>query len=134
MIIAPYVPHPITQTLIDNKIFLHLGLSRSVWRSQCRRHRSESGHDAATFDDGLGEVSMRIATGSRNIIRASISGPPRHGPGDRSAGRRFGTRVRAGNLPFTVPRGRLVCSVTGDLIGNSRIAHIGAATVFSLTP
>jgi ABC-type uncharacterized transport system len=133
LIIAAFSNHPITQTLLDNKMPLHIGPSRSVWPvGNAEGTGLKAVTLAATSTTAWGEVSYR----DRNRL-------PQYNPGvDIRARRgmepadRLGVVVAServavrGNLPFTVPRGRLVVFGTGDLIGNTRIASFGSQNIF----
>lgn len=133
LIIWAYVPHPITQTLLDNKMPLRIGPSRSVWPvGNAEGTGLKAVTVAATSTTAWGEVSYR----DRNRL-------PEYNPGvDIKARRgiepadRLGVVVAServairGNLPFTVPRGRLVVFGTGDLIGNGRFASFGSQNIF----
>ncbi|MEO7412877.1 MAG: GldG family protein [Opitutaceae bacterium] len=133
LIIGAYSPHPISQVLLDNKIPLRMGAARSVWPvSNAEGSGLKSVTIAATSTSAWGERSYR----DRNRL-------PEYNPGvDIKARRgmdpedRLGVIVAServavrGNLPFTVPRGRLVVFGTGDLIGNAKIANFGSENIF----
>ncbi len=134
LIIGAYAPdHPVTQTLLSYKMFLHLGPTRSVRAAPGLA--AGSGLNtmvlAATSKTAWGEVSYR----NRGI--------PQYNPGvDIKAVRGMNppdmlgvivaserSPVRQG-LPFSVPHGRIVVFGNGDLASNGRIASTGNLDVF----
>lgn len=133
LIIWAYVPHPITQTLLNNNMPLRFGPARSVWPvGNAEGTGLKAVTVAATSTTAWGEVSYR----DRNRLpeyNPGVDIKARRGmdPADRLglvvASERVAVR---GNLPFTVPRGRLVVFGTGDLIGNDRFANFGSQNIF----
>lgn len=127
-----FVEHPITQVLINQKMPLRFGPSRTVRPDPGRTTASGLTVSAlaATSKTAWGETSYRSRPPfSRDI--ADIRPLPGMKPDDRLpvvvASERVSVR---GNLPFSVPGGRLVVFGTGDFISNQRIANNGNLSVF----
>jgi len=133
LIINVIQPHPITQVLCDHTMPLRIGAARSV--------RPLPGISpgggltvltlAATSTTAWGEVSYRQRGHQAYTRGVDIKGLPQMDPANRLgvavASER--TTVR-GNLPFSVPAGRLVVFGTGDLISNARITNPGTLPIF----
>ena len=132
LIIQQFSPHPITQALIDYGFPLRVGLARSVRPDPARA--AGNGLDvvtlAATSPSAWGEVNYQLrglgpAPASVDIRPLATMDPPG----------RLGVAVAAepvtvrDNLPFSVPRGRLVVFGTGDLITNQRFANPGVLNI-----
>lgn len=132
LIIWAFVPHPITQTLLDNKMELRIGPARSVWPvGNAEGTGLKAVSVAATSTTAWGEVSYR----ERNRLpeyNPGVDIKARRGmePPDRLGVVVASERVAVRGLPFTVPRGRLVVFGTGDLIGNARFANFGSQNIF----
>lgn len=126
--------HPITQTLINYNLALHLGRTRTV--------RPDPGRSlgnglstvtlAATSPTAWGEVSyLDLGHGLKFDRGVDISPLPGMEPKDRLglivASERLAVRD---NLPFSVRGGRLVVFGSGDLAVNSRIVNGGNLNLF----
>jgi hypothetical protein len=132
LLIHAFVPHPITQSLFDQQVWLRFGFTRTVRPDPGR----SSGNGlstttlAATSKTAWGETGYRL----RQVPRAGNPGNihPLAGmaPPDRLgvivASERVGVRDK---LPFSV-RGRLVVFGSGDFVSNSRLAYAGNWNVF----
>ncbi len=133
LIIRNFLAHPITQTLLDYKIPLQLGLSRSV-RPDPGRSTSgglEVETLAATSTSAWGEVSYRqrqVPEYNRGVdLKGMANLPPANRLGVVVASERVQVR---NNLPFSVRSGRLVVIGTDDLVANYRIAGAGNLNLF----
>jgi len=130
LIIRAYPPHPVTQTLLNNKLYLRLGPARSVHADPTR-----------VLDDSLTvtilAASSPTAWGERNYRLPII---PEYNPGidlkgtaqtqDRlgviAASERVNARSASGEaLPLTVLSGRLIVCGTAGLATNNRLANAG---------
>ena len=132
LILRYFLPHPITQTLLDRQIPLRIGPARSLRPDPGRK----LGNDltvttlAVTTDTAWGEVSYRLHNTAPEYnpgydIRNNRPGLE---PKDHLAIAIASERVSArAGLDFSVRGGRLVVFGTGDLIANNRIA--GAANL-----
>jgi hypothetical protein len=130
LIIRAYPPHPVTQILLDNKLYLRLGPARSVRADPSR-----------TLDDSL-TVTILAATsptawGDRSY---RLPGLPKYNPGldlkgtaqtqDRlgviAASERVSARSASGEaLPLSVRGGRLIVCGTAGLATNNLLANAG---------
>lgn len=128
-----FTPHPITQTLIDYKLPLAVGPSRSV--------RPDPGRSlgnglsvttlAATSTTAWGEVGYRLRAVPDFTAGVDLKGLPNMEPANRLGVIVASERTSArGNLPFSVKGGRLVVFGTGDLIANNRIPDLAAQNIF----
>jgi ABC-type uncharacterized transport system involved in gliding motility auxiliary subunit len=127
------VPHPITQTLIDNNLQPQIGPARSV--------RPDPGRSlgagltvttlAATSPTAWGEVGYRLNAAHEYTpgvdIRPIRGMEPADHLGVVVASERVSVR---GNLPFSVRGGRIAVFGTGDLIANNRIANVANQNIF----
>jgi hypothetical protein len=129
LIIRAFAPHPITQTLLDYKEALRIGSARSVRPLPGRP--TGSGLTvvtlAATSTTAWGELDYRSRGVQAFTPGIDIKGLPQMDPPNRLgvavASERVGVR---GDLPFSVPGGRIVVFGTGDMISNARITNAGA--------
>lgn len=129
-----FMPHPVTQTIIDLRTALpRIGPARSV--------RPDPGRSlgagltvttlAATSTTAWGEVSYRENIAHRYDAGIDIRPLPGMEPRDRLGVAVASERVSVrDNLPFSVRGGRLVVFGTGDLIGNNRIADFANLNIF----
>lgn len=128
LIIRRFRPHPVTQQLISFDTFLRVGPSRSVGPDPVRA--ASNGLDvvtlASTSPTAWGEVNFRNRPEPLYDPRVDIRPQP-EGLGLIVASEPAAVRD---NLPFSVPRGRLVVFGTGDLIDNLRIANDGVNEIF----
>jgi hypothetical protein len=132
LIIQKFQPHPITQALINYKIALRVGLARSVRPDSARA--AANGLDivtlAATSPTAWGQVNYRLREAPAGPSNVDIRPQPAMIPPNR-----LGLAVAVepvtvrDNLPFSVPRGRLVVFGTGDLIDNARFANAGVLNI-----
>jgi hypothetical protein len=133
LIVGAYNPHPIVQTLLDNNLFLRVGASRSVWPiPNAEGTGLKAVTLAATSQTAWGEVGYREQNRLFRYdpgfdIKARRGMEPADRLGLIVASERVAVR---NNLPFTVPRGRLVVFGTGDLIGNARIGTPASHNIF----
>lgn len=122
LIVRDFRPHPVTEDLIEDKVALRLGPARTV--------RPDAGRAAS---NGLDVETLAYASptawGEINPAgRASAAYNPRIDlrPGRLSLAVAAEPVAARDNLPFSVPRGRLVVFGNGDLIDNVRIGEPGA--------
>ncbi len=124
LLLRRFLPHPITQNLINNNLPVIAGPARTV-----------SDDLGRATDDGL-TVNKLIATsdtawGERSY-RLRI--PPEYTPGQDLRGRLgalvVSERVKPANLPLSVRGGRLAVFGTADLVTNSRIINVGNLNLF----
>jgi hypothetical protein len=133
LIIRAFSPHPITQTLLDYKEALRIGSARSVRPLPGRP--TGSGLTvvtlAATSTTAWGELDYRSRGVQVFTPGIDIKGMPQMDPPNRLgiavASERVGVR---GDLPFSVPGGRIVLFGTGDMISNARITNAGSLAIF----
>jgi hypothetical protein len=133
LIIRAYTTHPITQTLIDYKEGLRIGQARSVRPLPGRP--AAAGLTvvtlAATSTTAWGEVDARQRGIQPYTAGLDIKGLPQMDPPNRLgiavASERAPVR---GDLPFSVPGGRIVVVGTGDMISNARVTNAGALGLF----
>jgi ABC-type uncharacterized transport system involved in gliding motility auxiliary subunit len=133
-ILRAFSPHPITQSLLDFKLVLRLGLCRSVRPDPGRSTSNglEVTPLVATNATAWGEMSYR---GARRVpeynpgidLKGMPNLPPANVLSIMVASER--TQVRD-NLPFSVRTGRLVVIGTGDFVANDRIASEGNLWLF----
>jgi hypothetical protein len=131
LIVRYFLPHPITQTLLDRQIPLRIGPARSLRPDPGRK----LGNDltvttlAVTSTTAWGEVSYRLHTAPEFNPGYDLKNDrPGLEPRDHLAIAIASERVSArAGLDFSVRGGRLVVFGTGDLIANNRIA--GAANL-----
>ncbi len=133
LIIRAFAQHPITQTLLDYKEALRIGYARSVRPLPGRP--AGAGLTvvtlAATSTTAWGEIDYRNRGVQTFTPGIDIKGLPQMDPPNRLgvavASERVGVR---GDLPFSVPGGRIVVFGTGDMISNARITNAGAEAMF----
>ncbi|MEO6873658.1 MAG: GldG family protein [Opitutaceae bacterium] len=131
LIVRLFLPHPITQTLLDRQIPLRIGPARSLRPDPGRKQ----GNDltvttfAVTSKSAWGEVGYRLRVAPEYDPGIDIKNDkPGLEPPDHLALGIASERVSArAGLDFSVRGGRLVVFGTGDLIANNRIA--GAANL-----
>jgi ABC-type uncharacterized transport system involved in gliding motility auxiliary subunit len=129
LIIRAFTHHPITQTLLDYKETLRLGLARSV------RPLSGAGLTvvtlAATSTTAWGELDYRQRGFQTYTPGVDLKGTPNMDPANRLGIAVASERVAVrNNLPFSVPGGRIVVIGSGDMISNARIANAGSERLF----
>jgi hypothetical protein len=133
LIIRAFAPHPITQTMLDYKESLRIGRARSVRPLPGRP--AGAGLTvvtlAATSPSAWGEVDYRNRGVQTFTPGIDIKGLPQMDPPNRLgvavASERVGVR---GDLPFSVPGGRIVVFGSGDMIANARVTNAGALAMF----
>lgn len=131
LIVRYFLPHPITQTLLDRQIPLRIGPARSLRPDPGRK----LGNDltvttlAVTSTTAWGEVGYRLRTAPQYDAGVDIRNDrPGLEPKDHLAIAMASERVSArAGLDFSVRGGRLVVFGSGDLIANNRLA--GAANL-----
>ncbi len=133
LIIRAYTPHPITQMLVDYKKELRIGQARSVRPLPGRP--AGAGLTvltlAATSTTAWGEVDFRQRGIQTFTPGVDIKGLPQMDPPNRLGVVVVSERVPVrGDLPFSVPGGKLVVVGTGDMISNARITNTGAEGLF----
>jgi hypothetical protein len=131
LILRAYAKHPITQQLIDNNVPVRFGPTRSV--------RPDPGRplDANLVITELIAAS-KTAWGERNYRQRGTpifnAGVDLGGPDQRITVATTSERVTtSGNLPFSVPGGRLVVFGSADWIANDQLATIGNLSLFLAT-
>jgi hypothetical protein len=133
LIIRAYTPHPITQTLIDYKVGLRIGKARSV-RPLPGRPSSDGLTVvtlAATSTTAWGEVDYRERGAQTYTPGVDIKGLHRMDPPDRLGVAVASERIPVrGDLPSSVPGGKVVVVGTGDMISNARITNSGSEEFF----
>ncbi|MCC6415070.1 MAG: GldG family protein [Opitutaceae bacterium] len=133
LIIRYFQPHPITQTLLDYKIPLRLGLCRSVRPDPGRTTGSglEVNVLAATSTTAWGEAGYRQRAMPEYNRGVDLKGMPGLPPDNRLGIVTVSERVQVrNNLPFSVRNGRLVVIGTDDIVANQRIASPGNQNLF----
>jgi hypothetical protein len=125
LILGHFLPHPITQVLIDNGLYLLVGPARVVNEDIGR-----------TADDGL-SIKRLIATSSAAWGESGYRlRNAEYTPGQDLRGRDglgalvISERLKPANLPLSVPGGRLAVFGTSDLVTNNRIIHGGNFPLF----
>jgi ABC-type uncharacterized transport system involved in gliding motility auxiliary subunit len=122
-----FLPHPITQNLIDRNLAVVVGPARVV--SDELGRASDDGLTVkkliATSDTAWGETSYRLQL------------PPQYTPGMDLRGKLgvlvVSERVKPANLPLSVRGGRLAVFGTSDLVTNNRIINYGNLELFIST-
>ncbi|HRI82985.1 MAG TPA: GldG family protein [Opitutaceae bacterium] len=132
-ILRNFSRHAITQTLIDYRLTLRLGLCRSVRPDPGRAANDELLVTtlAASYPTAWGETGYRLQRMPEYNPGIDLKGLPNMPPANRLgiivASERVQTRD---NLPFSVRGGRLVAIGTGDMVTNQRIASEGNFALF----
>jgi hypothetical protein len=124
LLLRHFLPHAITQVLIDNSLYLLVGPTRVV--------NEDIGRSA---DDGL-SVKKLIASSptawGESSYRLRIR--PEFTSGQDLRGRLgvlvISERLKPANLPLSVPGGRLAVFGTADLVTNNRIINGGNFPLF----
>jgi hypothetical protein len=133
LIIRAFAQHPITQTMLDYKEALRIGSARSVRPLPGRP--AEAGLTvvtlAASSTSAWGEVDYRNRGVQTFTPGIDIKGLPQMEPANRLGIAVASERVAVrGDLPFSVPGGRIVVFGTGDMISNARITDAGSEAIF----
>lgn len=127
ILINHYTPHPITQTLINNQVYVLIGWARTV-----------AADPGAPVEDGI-KVQTLAATSESAWGERSyrLREPRQYTPGQDLHGNlgilTISERVKPANLPLSVPGGRLAVFGTSDLVTNNRFATLGNLTLFLAT-
>ena len=124
LLLRHFLPHPITQTLIDNTLYLLVGPTRVV------------NEDIGRAPDAGLSVKKLIASSptawGESSYRLRIR--PEFTPGQDLRGRLgvlvISERLKPANLPLSVPGGRLAVFGTADLVTNNRIINGGNFPLF----
>lgn len=123
LILGRFVPHPITQLLIDNGMYLLVGPTRAVTELP----RTDDGLSVqrlvATSAAAWGENGYRIRN-AEYTVGQDLRG--RDGLGALV----ISERLKPANLPLSVPGGRLAVFGTADLVTNNRIINGGNFPLF----
>ncbi|WP_415910356.1 GldG family protein [Oleiharenicola sp. Vm1] len=127
ILINHYTPHPITQTLINNQVYVLIGLARTV-----------AADPGAPVEDGIKVQTLAATSESAWGERGyRLPGPRQYTPGQDLHGNlgilTISERLKPANLPLSVPGGRLAVFGTSDLITNNRIVTLGNLTLFLAT-
>jgi ABC-type uncharacterized transport system involved in gliding motility auxiliary subunit len=133
LILRRFMPHPITQALIDRQMPLRIGQARSVRPDPGRKLDGLTVTTlAVTSSDAWGEVSYRLHTAPEYNPGYDIKNDrPGLEPADHLGVVIASERVAArAGLDFSVRGGRIVVFGTGDLIANNRIALLGNLDIF----
>lgn len=122
LIVKNFLPHPITQPLIDNRLQLYLGETRVVTEDLGR-----------SPDDGLALTKL-IATSTQAWGEVNYAYTRVYTPGEDLYGQLtllvLSERVKPANLPLSVRGGRLAVLGTADLVTNDRIIRGGNYDLF----
>lgn len=132
-ILRNFSAHPITQTLIDYRLTLRLGLCRSVRPDPGRAANDELQVTtlAATYPTAWGETGYRLGRMPEFNPGIDLKGLPNMPPANRLGVIVASERVQVrDNLPFSVRTGRLVVIGTDQLVVNQRLATEGNLTFF----
>ncbi len=132
-ILRNFSAHPITQTLIDYRLTLRLGLCRSVRPDPGRATNAELQVTtlAATYPTAWGETGYRLQRVPEYNLGIDLKGLPNMPPANRLGVIVASERVQIrDNLPFSVRSGRLVAIGTDDMVTNQRIASEGNLALF----
>ena len=132
LMIRAIQPHPVTHLLFDYQMALRMGPARSVRPLPGRTVGGLSVVTlAATSTTAWGEVAYRQRGPQSFTEGVDIRGLQQIDPPGRLgvavASERVGAR---GDLPFSVPGGRIVVVGSGDLISNARIVNQGTELFF----
>lgn len=133
LLLLARAPHPVTQTLIDYRLFPRVGPARSVRPDPGRSLGSGLTVTvlAATSTTAWGEVSYSRQTIPEFNPGVDIRPLPGMEPKDRLGVVVASERVSVrDNLPFSVRGGRVVVFGTGDLVANNRIADVANQNIF----
>jgi hypothetical protein len=125
LILSHYLPHPITQVIIDHSLFPVVGPARVVNEDLGRP--PDDGLNvkvlAASSPTAWGESGWRLQDAA-------------YTPGQDLRGRQglgvlvISERLKPANLPLSVPGGRLAVFGTADLATNNRLINPGNFTLF----
>ena len=125
LILARFLPHPITQVLTDNGLYLLVGWTRVV-----NEDISRSPDDGlsvkrliATSKDAWGESGYRLRD-AQYTPGQDLKSP------DGLGVMVISERLKPSNLPLSVPGGRLAVFGTADLITNNRLINRGNFPLF----
>lgn len=132
-VLRNFSSHPITQTLIDYRLTLRLGLCRSVRPDPGRVSNDELQVTtlAATYPTAWGETGYRLQRIPEYNPGIDLKGLPNMPPANRLGVIVASERVQIrDNLPFSVRSGRLIAIGTDDMVTNQRIASEGNLTLF----
>jgi ABC-type uncharacterized transport system involved in gliding motility auxiliary subunit len=133
LIVRAFTPHPITQNLMDYKMVLTFGRTRSVRPLPGRP--ASAGLSvvtlAATSKSAWGEINSTQRGIQPFTPGIDIKGLPRIDPADRLGVAVASERVPvSGDLLFSVKSGKLVVIGTGDMISNARVSMTGNFQLF----
>lgn len=125
LLLRRFLPHPITQVLIDNQIPIVTGLARSVRPDPGRPLDAtlKVAPIVGTAPSAWGERGYRINQAQKFDEGVDLKGTPSLPVAVASE------RVSAANLPFSVRGGRLVVFGSSDFMSNNRIGMLGNLTL-----
>jgi hypothetical protein len=136
LIVRTFVDHPITRPMIENRLTLRLGDTRTV----CPDPGRSLGVGlttttlAATSPAAWGEHGYQLGAVPAFAHPGNTHPLPGMNPEDRLGMLVASERVSArDNLPFSVRGGRLVVFGTGDMVSNRRIGYDGNLAIFLST-
>lgn len=129
LLIGAYLPHPLTQKLIDYSLKLPIGLTRSLIEDFQRASRGDLTITtlAAAGPDAWGERTFR--NGQPNVYNPGIDAHA-----NPTIGKNLGTIMlsertgAASELNFSLPRGRIIV-FGGDAFSNDRLANLANRTL-----
>jgi hypothetical protein len=133
LIIRAYATHPITQTLIDYKEGLRIGRARSVRPLPGRPASAGLAVVtlAATSSTAWGEIGYQERGIQPFQEGLDVKGLPTMDPQNCLGVAVSSERVPVrGDLPSSVPGGKIVVIGTGDMISNARITDPGSLALF----
>lgn len=125
LLLRRFLPHPITQVLIDNQIPIVTGLARSV-RPDPGRPLDATLKVAplvATAPSAWGERGYRLGQPAQFDEGVDLKGNPSLPIAVVSE------RVSAANLPFSVRGGKLAVFGSSDFLSNNRVGMLGNLTL-----
>ncbi len=133
LIVRTFLPHPITQSLIDYRMYLKFGYTRTVSADPGRGAGGglTTTTVAAASPTAWGDVGYRIGLASKFNNQGNTHPIPGMKPAGHLGVIVASERVSArDNLPFSVRAGRIVVFGSGDFIANQRIGNAGNEAVF----
>jgi hypothetical protein len=133
LIVRAFAKHPITQTMLDYKEPLRIGFARSIRPLPGRPEGSGLTVVtlAATSTSAWGEMDYQNRGVQTYTPGIDLKGIPQMDPPNRLGVAVASERVAVrGDLPFSVPGGRVVVFGTGDMISNARITNAGSLAMF----
>lgn len=133
LIIRSFLPHPVTQTLINNGWPLRFGYTRTVCPDPSRTGGGglTTTTIAAVSPTAWGDVGYRIGLQPRFSNEGNTHPVPGLKPANQLGVVVASERIaQRGNLAFSVRAGRVVVFGSGDFVANQRIGSAGNEAVF----